>query len=67
MGNMCTAGGAKVAILCENEEMETNVEDQGDGMYSLSWRSKYSGTFKTRVTIDGLDTIGWNLESDSDH
>ena len=46
MGNLCSSGGAKVAILCDNEDMETNVDDQSDGTYVLSWRSKFSGTFK---------------------
>ena len=26
----------------------SNVEDNNDGTYLLSWRSKFSGTFKTR-------------------
>lgn len=61
MGNMCISGGepaAKVAIICDYNAMETKVENNGDGTFLLDWKSKYSGSFKTRVTIDGLDVIG---------
>ena len=58
MGNLCSAGGARMQILCDHKDMTSNVEDNEDGTYRLKWNSKSSGTFKTRVVIDGLDTIG---------
>ena len=58
MGNFCTAGGAKLMLLCDDEYVQTNVDDHEDGTYTLSWKSKLSGTFKTRITINGLDVIG---------
>ena len=58
VGNSCTCGGAKVQIMCESSDMVTKVTDNEDGTYLLRWKSKKSGTFKTRVLIDGFDTIG---------
>ena len=58
MGNFCSAGGAKVQLLCDNADIRSHVEDNKDGTYRLKWKSKMSGTFKTRVVIDNLDTIG---------
>ena len=58
MGNYCTSGGAEVQLHIVNPgraadapEVETRVRDLKDGSYELSWRSKYSGHFRTRVTI----------------
>ena len=64
MGNFCSAGGANVKIVHlpdrENSHMEvdTKVIDRKDGSYKLEWRSKSSGTFRTRVTISDEDVIG---------
>ena len=58
MGNMCIKGGAEVQISCDNDGVETEVSDKGDGSYVLKWRSKYSGSFKTFVTIDKIDCLG---------
>lgn len=58
MGNMCIQGDANLKISCENTDIETEVEDHKDGSYTLRWRSKYSGSFKTNVTIDGVDCVG---------
>ena len=42
----------------EDTPIETDVLDHGDGTYRLRWRSKFSGTFKTRVLIDNEDVLG---------
>lgn len=58
MGNFCSGGGAKLQAVCDLKEILTSVEDNNDGTYRLKWNSKFSGVFKTRVLIDGLDAIG---------
>jgi hypothetical protein len=58
VGNKCNSGGAAVEIRCEHAEITTEIDDQGDGSYILRWRSKHSGTFPTRVTIDEIDCLG---------
>ena len=58
MGNLCIVGGANVKTYADHDGIETEVVDRGDGTYVCHWKSKYSGTFKTRVTIDGEDVIG---------
>ena len=58
MGNMCIVGGALVKLLVEEDDVETEVVDRGDGTYQLRWKSKLSGHFKTHITIDGEDVIG---------
>jgi hypothetical protein len=71
MGNLCVKGGANVAIVAwrgkaelvkakdeDKAVVETSVVDNGDGTYRLEWRSKFSGTFTTRVTVDGDDVRG---------
>lgn len=63
VGNKCISGGANVDVVVPNPSgVETDIADQGDGSYVLSWRSKASGTFKARVRIDGEDVIGSPLE-----
>ena len=57
MGNLCTAGGAKLKVFCASEDVECSFDDHNDGTYTLNWLSKLSGTFTTRVTIDNLDVI----------
>ena len=58
VGNECIAGGANVTVACSNEQLTAEVLDNGDGTYTLRWASKYSGTFKTHVRIDGEDVQG---------
>ena len=60
MGNKCTLGGANVSCFSSNKEkpVETDVVDNDDGTYLLRMRSKFSGSFDTYVTIDGLDVLG---------
>ena len=58
MGNTCLAGGATVTIICDYKNMSSRVHDNKDGTYLLRWNSESSGTFKTRVLIDGFDMIG---------
>ena len=40
------------------QDVITDVVDCQNGEYRLKWRSKYSGTFKTHVCIDGVDCVG---------
>lgn len=69
MGNYCTSGGADVKLhiltLGKKKEpvaVDTRVVDLKDGSYELSWRSKFSGTFRTRVAIGDEDVIGSPME-----
>ena len=57
IGNACDSGGAKVECNCvlgKNEEnvMQTQVVDNGDGTYDLVWRSEKSGVYDAQVLID---------------
>ncbi len=62
MGNYCTSGGADVKLVCTPEGPVTKVHDNKDGTYLLEWRSKASGTFKSRVTIGTEDVLGSPME-----
>lgn len=71
MGNLCVKGGASVTIAAwrgkadfakakaeDLEMVQTSVVDKGDGSYKLEWKSTFSGTFTTRVMVDGDDVKG---------
>ena len=45
-------------LLCLPPGPGTSVVDNKDGSYMLEWRHLRSGTFRTRVTINGDDVIG---------
>jgi len=53
MGNVCVEGGADLKVECEDEDVETTVNDKGDGTYQLMWKSNKSGLFVSKVTING--------------
>ncbi len=59
-GDARKAGKAGGAARTDEREaaIETEVVDQGNGAYTLRWRCKYSGTFRTRVLVDGEDVQG---------
>lgn len=66
MGNICTEGGAVVKTEVVNNgkdirkgpEVEANVEDLQNGSYLLHYRSKTSGVYEIKVTIDGIQVEG---------
>ena len=66
MGNPCIVGGAAVRISVDHEDVEADVIDNNDGTYKLQWRSKYSGTFRTRVMVEAggasEDVVGSPME-----
>ena len=65
MGNLCIAGGAakaRLQIASEDKGIESHIADHDDGTYTLRWQCKMSGTFVSRVTIDGVDCIGSPLK-----
>jgi hypothetical protein len=54
-------GGSDLAVgstEAREKAINTVVVDRGDGTYTLRWTSKFSGTFRTRVVIDGEDVVG---------
>lgn len=58
MGNRCISGGAPIVIDMENAApVETRCVDNENGSYTLAWRGKVSGSFKTQVKIDGANVI----------
>ena len=56
--NLCDRGGGKVECKCLDKNVTTSVVDNNDGTYTLSLRSKYSGTSEVHVTIDGMHVRG---------
>ena len=42
----------------EKMSVRTNVDDNGDGSYTLRWTSPHSGTFPVRVMINGQHVHG---------
>jgi len=58
MGNRCTDGGAPIVIDAEGDSITAACEDNENGTYTLKWRGKVSGVFKTQVKIDGAHVIG---------
>ena len=42
----------------EKMSVRTNVDDNGDGSYTLKWTSPHSGTFPVRVMINGQHVHG---------
>ena len=58
MGNRCVAGGAPILVDVDNPEIESQVHDNDNGSYTLEWRGKIAGTYKTQVRIDGAHVLG---------
>jgi hypothetical protein len=58
MGNRCMAGGAPIVVSTDSNDAQSNCIDNGDGSYSLHWKSTRAGTYKTHVKIDGVHVIG---------
>ena len=63
MGNLCTRGGANVALKLlqsktDQRPIEYGVTDNGDGTYTMNWRSKFSGDAQSQITIDGKPVRG---------
>lgn len=61
VGNRCDKGGAAVTIQSTGADtgvVTSNVTDNGDGSYLLSWQSRKRGTFETKVMINGLPVRG---------
>jgi hypothetical protein len=57
MGNRCETGGAGIVVE-NNDDIESQCTDNGDGSYKLEWKGTRSGTYKTAVRIDGVHVIG---------
>ena len=62
MGNACVAGGANVKSMSPDADIESRVKDNGDGSYTVEWRSKNSGVFEVHVAIDKLSILGSPLQ-----
>lgn len=58
MGNRCIAGGAKIVVDCGKDPVDTRCTDNEDGSYTLQWKGKAAGLFRTQVRIDGAHVIG---------
>ena len=58
MGNPCTEGGAQVTAGCSAEHVDSSVSDNGDGTYTMTWRSQRAGVVTVHVRIDGDDIAG---------
>ena len=60
MGNRCVTGGAGIVVDIEHggDKMHAKVDDNDDGSYKLSWRGTVSGTYTTRIRIDGVHVHG---------
>ena len=59
MNNQCSSGGAAVTCYCKAQQtVETDIQDEGNGSYILSFHSKHSGNFAIHVAIDGIDVKG---------
>ena len=48
MGNRCVEGGAKVTCVAEKETVKATTADNGDGTYTLAWRSERAGGRRCR-------------------
>ena len=61
MGNACVNGGATVtgdSIGTKESEVQSVIEDNGDGSYYLKWNSQRSGTFQVAIKIDNTHVVG---------
>lgn len=69
MGNLCVRGGADVKLQAwrgtslqpspdDLEAVHKSVHDNDDGSFRLEWKSKYSGTFTTRILVNNTDVLG---------
>ena len=58
MGNGCIAGGAPIVVDVESDAVTSRCVDNSDGSYTLEWRGKISGSYKTQVRIDGAHVLG---------
>ena len=58
MGNSCDEGGAEVEVSCSNADVKTGCIDNGDGSYSLFWRSTSTGISEASIMIHGLHING---------
>ena len=60
MGNWCVVGGAPILIDVDGKDAEISAtcEDNENGTYTLKWKGKVSGAFKTQVKIDGAHVLG---------
>lgn len=52
MGNPCVRGGANVRASASDDNVESAVEDRGDGTYMVEWHSRLSGCFNVSIDID---------------
>jgi hypothetical protein len=59
-GNLCTSGGAAVAVSTALGHVQCACEDLENGSYRLSWRSRLTtgGNIETRVTVNGHSVRG---------
>ena len=58
MGNLCEKGGAPISIELEVKDVISACEDNENGTYTLKWKGKVSGTYKTSVKINGAHVLG---------
>ena len=58
MGNMCIEGGAVVTTACADDSVVGSVDDNNNGTYLLTWRSRKSGTFAIDVLLNKQHIVG---------
>jgi hypothetical protein len=54
-GSTPLAGASGFIAEIDGEELESNIFDQGDGSYNLSFTTPESGTYEIRIAYDTLD------------